>query len=255
MSPTSFDLTLAPWHWLEYVGLVGFVGVVVVRRLAGMRPPLHWARPPMDRWLMAALVGGFGGLIVQALHGTQPTVMGVIRVAAEGIALGLCLYGRPWVVVPGIFAAASLAFTSHATIVNPAAGAIFTDVIHVVSAGMWAGGIMVLATLRPAGGWRGGEGRALLARFGRVAFLAFAITALTGALRATEGLRDLSDLWGTPYGLVLSMKTAGVVVMVVMSAVVWRRGWRYARVEGAIALLVLAATALLAAFPIPPAQG
>ncbi len=254
MSPSPYDLTLAAWRWLEYVGLIGFIGVIVVRRLAAMRPALHWARPAMDRWLTAALIGGLGGLIVQALHGTQPTVLGVIRVAAEAIALALCLYGRPWVVVPGVFAAASLAFAGHAASVNPAAGAIFTDALHVLSAGMWAGGILVLSYLQPPSGWRGGEGRALLERFGRVAFLAFAVTALTGVLRATEELRGLSDLWATQYGVVLSAKSAGVVVMVAMSALVWRRGLPFARAEAAVVLLVLAATAALAAFPMPPGQ-
>ena len=255
MNPTTYDLTLGAWHWLEYVGLIGFVGVVVVRRLAAMRPALHWARTPMDRWLMAALIGGLGGLIVQAIQGTPPTVVGVIRVAAEAVALALCLYGRPWVVVPGIFAAAALAFAGHATKVNPAAGAIFTDTIHVLSAGTWAGGILVLSFLRPPTGWRGEEGRAMLQRFGRIAFLAFAITALTGVLRATEAIGRLSDLWATPYGLVLSAKTAGVLVMVAMSALVWRRGFRYARAEGVLVLLILAATAALAAFPMPPRPG
>ncbi|HSS93543.1 MAG TPA: hypothetical protein VLR46_06085, partial [Candidatus Dormibacteraeota bacterium] len=63
-----------------------------------------------------------------------------------------------------------------------------------------------------------------------------------------------SDLWGTQYGLVLSAKAAGVAVMVAMSALVWRRGFRYAQAEGVLVLLVLAATAVLAAFPISPGQ-
>ena len=157
-------------------------------------------------------------------------------------------------VPPGIFAAAALAFAGHAASVNPAAGAIFTDATHVLSAGAWAGGILVLATLRPPDGWGGNEGRAMLERFGRVAFLAFAITALSGALRATEELRGLDDLWATPYGVVLSLKTVGVLIMVAMSALTWRRGFRYARAEGALVLIVLVATALLAAFPMPPGQ-
>jgi putative copper export protein len=254
VSPTAYDLSLGAWHWLEYVGLIGFVGVVVVRRLAGMPPTLQWARPPMDRWLTAALIGGLGGLIVQALHGTPPTVVGAARVLAEGIALALCLYGRRLVVVPGLFAAAAVAFGGHAASLNPAAGAILTDALHVFSAGMWAGGILVLSYLRPPAGWRGEEGRTMLQRFGRVAFLAFAITALTGVLRATEELRGLSDLWATQYGLVLSAKTVGVLIMVAMSALVWRRGLSVARAEGALVLVVLAATALLAAFPMPPGQ-
>jgi uncharacterized membrane protein len=269
--PPPIDLAVAAFRWLEYAGLLGFMGVVVMRRLAAMRPPITWARPSMLPALAAAFLGGVAFVSIDALRSGHPSVLGIVRVAAEGVALGLCLYGHRLltphsptlspqrrggsrVVPPGIFAAAALAFAGHAASVNPAAGAIFTDATHVLSAGAWAGGILVLATLRPPDGWGGSEGRAMLQRFGRVAFLAFAITALTGALRATEELRGLGDLWGTQYGLVLSVKTAGVLVMVGISALVWRRGFRYARAEGALVLIVLAATAVLAAFPMPPGQ-
>jgi putative copper export protein len=252
--PPLVDLAIAAWRWLEYAGLLGFVGVMVVRRLAATPPEIHWARPPMQPALAAAFTGGVAVLIGESLRlGHAPTVV-IVRVAAEGIALALCVYGRRWVVPPAIFAVFALTFAGHAASANPAAGAVFVDVIHVLSAGAWAGGIFVLATLRPPAGWGGEEGRAMLLRFGRVAFLAFAITALTGALRVTEELRGLDDLWETPYGLVLSLKTAGVLIMVAMSALTWRRDFRYARAEGALVLIVLAATALLAAFPMPPGQ-
>lgn len=254
MNLAPYDVTLAAWRWLEYAGLIGFVGVVVVRRLASMPPALPWARASMNRWLGAAFIGGLGGLLAQMLHGVDPNVAGVVRVVAEGVALALCVYLRGWVVPPAILAVAAVAFAGHATRVNPAGWAIFTDVVHLLSAGTWAGGIVVLASLRPPGGWGAGDGRAMLERFGRVAFLAFAITALTGVLRATEELRDVTDLWATPYGLVLSAKTAAVLVMMAMSALVWRRGWSHARAEGTVVLLVLAATALLATFPMPPGQ-
>jgi putative copper export protein len=269
--PPPTDLAVAALRWLEYAGLLGFVGVVVVRRLAAMRPEITWARPSMQHALAAAFIGGLAVVSIDALRVGHPSLFGIVRVAAEGVALGLCAYGHrllmphsptlspwgrggSWVVPPGILAATALAFAGHAASVNPAAGAIFTDATHVLSAGVWAGGILVLATLRPPAGWGADEGRAMLQRFGRVAFLAFTITALTGVLRATEELRGFDDLWGTPYGLVLSLKTAGVLVMVAMSVLVWRRGFQYARAEGALVLIVLAATAVLAAFPMPPGQ-
>jgi len=250
--PSVADVAIAMLRWLEYAGLLGFIGVVVVRRLAGMTPPITWARPSMQPALLAAFVGGLDVVTAGALRAGHPSIAGLVRVAAEGTALGLCMYGRRWVVPPAIVAALALPFSAHAALVG--AGAVFTEAIHVLSAGAWAGGILVLALLRPPDGWGEGEGRELLERFGRVAFLAFAITALTGVVRASDAIHSLSDLWATQYGLVLSAKTAGVLAMVAMSALVWRRGWRYARVEGVIVLLVLAATALLAAFPIPPAQ-
>ena len=94
----------------------------------------------------------------------------------------------------------------------------------------------------------------MLFRFGRVALPAFAITALTGVLRALEELSGVSDLWASSYGLILSAKSAGVLAMVVMSALVWRRGIGFARFEAVVALVVLAATAALAAYPLPPAR-
>jgi putative copper resistance protein D len=156
------------------------------------------------------------------------------------------------VVPPAFLAVLALPLAGHGAVPHPDGGAIFTDALHILSAGAWGGGILVLATLRPPDGWGGTEGRALLARFGPVAFLAFTATALSGALRATEVLGSAGYLFSTPYGLVLSAKTAGVLVMVAMSAVGWSRGWRFTRWEGAIVLFVLAASALLAAFPMPP---
>ncbi len=253
-APAPADLAIAALRWLEYAGLLGFIGVVVVRRLAAMPPSIRWARPSMQPALAAAFTGGVAVLITESLRLGHPSTAVIVRIAAEGVALALCVFLRRWAVPPGILAVVALPFAGHAALVNPAAGAIFVDTIHVLSAGAWAGGVLVLATVRPPSGWGGGEERALLQRFGRVAFLAFAMTALSGALRGTEELRGLGDLWGTPYGVVLSLKTAGVLTMVAMSALVWRRGFRYARSEAVLALVVVAVTALLAAFPMPPGQ-
>ena len=249
--PSGFDVVLGAFRWLEYAGLVGFIGVVVIRRLAAMPPSLGWARPSMKPALVAALVGGIGVVLAQTWRDWHPTGAGAIRVLAEGVALLLCIYVRRWVVPPALVAVAALAFAGHAGDVNPAAGAVVTDAVHVLSAGMWAGGIMALARLFPPGGWGGEAGRALLERFGRVAFLAFAITALTGVLRAIDSVRSVNALWETQYGLVLSVKVAGVLVMVAMSALVWRRKPAAAPYEALIVLLVLAATAVLAVSRVP----
>lgn len=121
-------------------------------------------------------------------------------------------------------------------------------VIHVVSAGFWAGTILALAFLRPPGGWRSVEARVLIGRFGPVAVIAFVVTALTGLLRATEQLRDLSDLWTTAYGEVLAVKVLFVATMLGVS-IIWRRGKPLPRTDAAFAIVVIGATAVLAAFP------
>ena len=213
---------------------------MVVRRLARRRPQIAWVNPPMHIAFAAALAGGLG------LLAAAPGWAVGVRVAAEGAALLLCVRGVPFVAPPAVFAAAALSVTGHAS--GP--GAMFADALHTLSAAMWAGGILALASLRPPDGWRSEEARALLERFGRVALIAFGITALTGLLRATEQLHDLSDLWTTAYGVVLSLKVAGVFAMLSLS-LVWRRGRPVAGLEGGFAVLVVGATALLAAFPQP----
>jgi putative copper export protein len=240
------DLVLAAFHWLEYLGLLGGLGSFVIRRLGRIPPRISWADPPMHIAFAAALAGGLGVLVFD--FGWAATA----RVLAEAIALTLCVRGNPFVAPFAVLAAALLPLAGHAAAVQPqAAGAELADALHVLSAGMWAGGILALAGLRPPDGWTGAEARLLLGRFGRVALIAFGITALTGLLRATDQLHDVSDLWMTTYGIVLTLKSLGVLLMLAAS-LAWRRGRPAARAEAALALVVVGATALLAAFP-PPA--
>jgi putative copper resistance protein D len=249
----SPDLVQAALRWVEYLGLLGAIGTIVVRRLAGQRPPIDWARhPPMHVALGAAFAGGLALVAIQGFEaGALPGWERLARVAAEGLAFLFCVRGFGYPVPLGLLAAALLSVAGHAIAAPQAAGAVFADVVHVLSAGMWAGGILALAALHPPAGWRSEEARAVLDRFGGVALIAFAVTALSGVLRASDQLRDISDLWTTYYGIVLSLKSIGVVVMLVLSALAWRRGVPLARAEAAVAVLVVAATALLAAFPMP----
>ena len=206
-----------------------------------MAPRIAWANPPMHLAFAAAFIGGLGLFI------GDPDLPVLVRVVAEGAAWLFCVRGNPYVAPFAVFAAAILAISGHAS----GAGAQLADALHVLSAGMWAGGILALASLRPPEGWRGEEARLLLERFGRVAVIAFGITALTGFLRATEQLAGIIDLWTTLYGFVLALKVAGVIVLIGVSAA-WRRGWAPVWVEAAVAALVVLATAALAVIPPPP---
>jgi putative copper export protein len=239
------DLIGAVFHWLEDIGLLGAIGSLVIRRLGRNQPGIAWARPRMEFALGAAFVGGLGLMLAE-----RPLPWPeFIRVVSEGLALVICLRGKPYVAPFVAIAAVVMPLSAHAAVVEPAAGAEFADALHILSAGMWAGGILALASLNPPGGWRGAEARALLARFSPVALIAFGITALTGVLRATEQLVSLSDLWTTPYGVVLALKVGGVGVMLVLSALALRRR-PVLRVEAAVMMVVVALTALLASFPL-----
>ena len=257
--PSPLEPAIVAFRWVEYLGLLGFIGVLVIRRLAANQPSLQWARLPMHRALALALVGGLGTVVTQAVFtgggGDAQSFVRMGRVVAEGLALGFCLAGVRFVVPPGLLAAVLLAFAGHGARVQPPAIGIVVDALHIVSAGMWGGGIIAMAFLRPPGGWGAPEGRALLSRFSRVAPLAFAMTALTGLLRATQELSGVSDLWTTSYGVVLSLKGAGVVAMLVLSWLAWRRGLPVARWEALVAAVVIGASALLAAYPATPGMG
>ena len=231
MSPS--ELWLAAAHFGEDAGLLLVLGSFVVRRLSRMPPPLMWVSPPMaDAFLLAAVAGC-------AVLAVDHSWIVLLRVVSEVAGWLLCRRGVARVVLLALLAA--LLLPSHVS----GAGALLAADLHVLSAGIWAGGVLALATLRPPEGWRSLEAKTLLARFGRIAFLAFALTALTGVLRATEQLHDVSDLWSTTYGVVLSLKTVGVLVMLALTPA-WRRG----PFEAYAAVFVVGATALLAALPV-----
>ena len=234
------DLVAAALHWLEYLGLLGGLGSLVVRRMGRIRPRVAWAQPPMHIGFGAAVAGGAGLLFI------EPSGFLIARVVAEALALFFCLRGVPVVAFFAALTVTLLSFTGHA---STSAGTIFLDMVHSLSAALWAGGILALATLRPPDGWTSAEARTLVERWERVAVIAFAVTALTGLLRATEQLSALSDLWTTSYGEVLALKVAGVAAMLGVS-VAWRRGRPLPRADAALTIVVIGLTALLAAFPV-----
>ena len=244
---TPAEIVSGAFRGVEYAGLLGFVGVVVMRQLARQPPHLSWVRPSMELALALALLGGVTTVAL------APSWVGAARVVVEVAALVMCLRWGPGAVPAGFAAVLLLAPAGHAANAEPLVPAILVDELHVVSAGIWAGGVLVLATLRPPDGWRSPGGQDLLTRFGRVAMVAFAFTALTGLLRATEQVAGFSDLWQTAYGVVLVAKSVGVLAMLALAAVTWRRAVPLARSDALMALAVVAATGLLAAFPNPPA--
>lgn len=238
---TPAEIVSAVFRTIEFAGLLAFVGVVVMRRLGAQPPHLDWARPGMERALALALLGGVATVAV------SPSWFGALRVVVELAALVFCLrWGRG--AVPAGFAAVVLvALAGHHDMSGPS---IVVAELHVLSAGMWAGGVLVLATLQPPDGWRSAQGQGLLTRFGRVAMVAFAFTAITGLIRAAEELSGAPDLWTTEYGAVLLLKSAGVLAMLTLAAITWRRGVPFARTDAIAAVAVMAATGVLAAIPV-----
>ncbi|MGH2718325.1 MAG: copper resistance protein CopC, partial [Actinomycetota bacterium] len=97
-------------------------------------------------------------------------------------------------------AAIALAASGHAASLRPEWWGITLDAVHILAAGVWAGGILTLVTLRPPGGWRGEEGRRLLAAFSPLALSGFAATVLLGAIQALEEVGSVKAMFHTGYG-------------------------------------------------------
>jgi hypothetical protein len=153
-----------------------------------------------------------------------------------------------------IIAFVALAASGHAAAVDPQWLGIGTDALHLLSAGLWAGGVLALVTLHPPDGWREPEGRVLLDRFTPVALVAFSVTVAAGVVRGFQELHTPADLVRTSYGLVLSLKVLGVLVMAQLSWFAWKRIVGSFRAEAAVAILVVGLAGVLAAFPLPPAR-
>jgi putative copper export protein/methionine-rich copper-binding protein CopC len=170
--------------------------------------------------------------------------------------------------VPGVAAVAlaiSASFLGHpAAVANLTLVAMGLDSVHVLAAGGWAGGILVLATVAlpqamavPATD-RVSVLRSLLRAFTPLALTCAAVLAVTGAAAAWLQLRDLGLVLGSPYGLMLVRKLVVVAVVAALGAYHWRvvqpsvgsdrsvvALQRSIAVDAAFVLLVLVLTAIL----------
>ena len=268
VAPGPADLLVAGLRAVEYAALLFLAGGLLLGRL-GRRGGQGWVRPNLRAAAGLALLAGVGVVAGEAsLAAPSPSVgmvaafLGaglaggarVARVAAEAALALVVARGRRGAGTLLAIAFLALAAAGHAAAVRPRLAGIAVDALHLGSAGVWGGAILALGTLRPPGGWRSGEGRALLDRFSPIALWAFGVTVATGVLRGAQELAALDDLVTTSYGLVLLAKVALVAVMTQLSALAWRRLSGSLRAEAVVAVLVVGAAALLAAYPLPPAR-
>jgi copper transport protein len=267
--PTGRDLLVSVGRLVEDVSLLMLLGLLLLDRLARRRPPLAWVRTPILPVFAAALVGGVVVVLGEALVAApSPSTSAIFTYLTTGLpgwarvarvlleAAGVLVAWRwPRRAAPfAVGALLALAAAGHAAAIQPRAWGVFVEAIHLVSAGLWAGGVMALALQRPPDGWHAGPGRTLLDRFTPPALASFAVTAGTGAIRGIQEVGGLAALFGSSYGLVLLAKVVVVLVMGQLSVLAWRRIAFLPRAETAAAVLAIAAAALLSAFPLPPGR-
>ena len=263
--PQPSDIAIGIVKWVEALALLFLTGQMLISTLARRSPPLDWVTPRFRAASLALSAGlvavwseatvGSGGHSVSDyvafFNGWSGAAL-IARLVLEALALIAVMRG--WRILPMFVAGAlvMLAASGHAAGVDPAWYGIGLDAVHLLAAGLWAGGIAALAVVRPPGGWRSSDARLLLARFTPVALGAFVATIAAGGLEAITQLGSIQALFDTAYGRVLLVKMALVALMLPLSAMAWRLKRPHVRVEAALAAGVVAAAALLSSFPTPP---
>ncbi len=222
--------TMWGWGWLLQLVGIGLAGV-----------GFHRARAPLRRVLTANSPAGAGDRASWWL------------VAACG----------------AVAAAYSPALASHAASTpHFRALAIVADGVHIIGASSWLGTLTVMllagvtAARRQAPEASGPLVRSLVNAFSPVALVSTGVVAATGVFAAWLHVGTIPNLWGTRYGLTLLLKLAILGVVALTGFYNWRfvqprlgtaeataKLQRSARVEVAVAILVLLVTAVLVASP------
>ncbi len=166
---------------------------------------------------------------------------------------------------------ATLIWSGHAHASEKHAWLLPVNLLHVVAAGAWPGGLLPLAFLLAQARREPNIVLAALTvtrRFSRLSVAAVGVLALSGLLNSIGLVGTLSALWPSVYGRLILCKVALLAGMVGLGAVnrrmirpdqtasaprILRSLWRNVAWESALAVCVLLATEALAMTP-PPAS-
>jgi copper transport protein len=252
-------------RWALFGSLLVLGGAIAFPLLVSTEAGSTRRRLFVAAWAVAAVATVVGFVVQGAVVGRlsladalSPDVLSDVastrygRVAIARLALlVVLLVVRRMRVVAAVVAVAVLAtpgLAGHAGTTPPVALNTVADVVHVVAAAVWIGGLVVLLAwkqLLPA----------VVARFSQVAVVAVGALVASGLLRSWAEVRSF-DALGERYGLVLVAKVAAFAPMVALGFVNQRvllprlgsslRSLRRSIVaETALAVIVLALTALL----------
>jgi copper transport protein len=282
VSGSSGNATVASiaGRWLLYLGLLLLLGVSFFGLAIAPLARLVWRLVLPVAWLIAAVgtvtVVGLqladAGVALDQLFGTSfgPNVLERgIPVIAAGLVLLAVESGRlrlgPGLTILAIAATAGLladVLTSHAAAGNSPALDTAVQALHVLSVGLWLGGLVgLLLTLR---GQAGDASARAAGRFSRLATVGIAAVAVTGVVRAVEEVGTLDQLVNSDFGRLVIAKSALLGIIALLGAVNHFRNVRAAGHElrglrrfGSVELLVAATVLLLSATLVnlaPPAE-
>ena len=212
--PDFFEV-LARWLLLGGI-LVG--GGTALFFLLVSRAAVRRVASTMAAALLAVVLGG--AWLVHAADGAatrfeQVTKVTVI-VALVGVVLAALAYAKPKLVAAALVVPLALllapTFAGHAYRAwDGRPISIAADLVHVVAAAFWTGGILQLALLL-----RGGQDEQAVRRFSLYALPAVVLIAGSGLARALVELSAVSQLWSTAYGRAIFAKTVLFAVLIVL---------------------------------------
>jgi copper transport protein len=117
----------------------------------------------------------------------------------------------------------------HAGAQDPVAVLVAANVVHVLAASAWIGGLAVLVLALPAATRQLQQSdrtqllAGVLARFSAMALVAVAVLLAGGVLQGLLQLEAVGDLWGTAFGRAIIVKSGLVVALLALGAANRRR--------------------------------
>lgn len=217
--------------------------------------------PPVQAWVLDLPIGEYLGVRQGQLDLARFVLAGV---TAPLLLWGLSRHRRAglFLAIPPVLALAALpGLGGHASSAATPWLAIPIDALHVVAAGLWAGGILLLAATLPRALKAAGDARrdlliGALRRFSRLAIIGLVVAAVSGTGSALQQAGSLVAIPETAWGRLLLVKIALVVVIVLIALVVRRAGrgtLRALTTEAMIVVLILAVTAAMTGIAPRPA--
>ena len=228
-------------RWLMLLGLLAAAGLVVFRRVVRRSAEPRFVAVAAGASALAAC----GAAVLLARQPTflvtrfdRTTFAGALAAAAAALLGAAALRVTALVAAADLVTLALLALPTldgHAVAPGrPHALTVPADLVHVVGASLWIGGVLALVALVPRA-----ERPAAVRRFAPVAVVAVVAIAITGTLRAVVELHAFSQLWSTSYGRAILVKTGLFAAILAFAAA------RRIAVEAVLLFGLVAAVAVL----------
>ncbi len=263
-APRDVDLLRKTAEALRYGGLLVATGLVpfglLVARAATRHSPVVRRRlvragavaggvavvgavalaPLTTLWQNATPLSGLGRALADAdTWATETGAAALLLGAALALAAASMRRAPALALAAAAVAVGSLAVVGHTRTFGPVGLVLTADVLHVLTAALWAGGIMGLLVVLTAGrAVRDAHAQQAVRRFSATALASFAVLTLSGAVlwwRVPATLRALPD---TSYGVHLLVKVSLVAGIVGVAA--WNL--RHLRTHRTVDLSVLRRT-------------